>query len=71
MGGSDATRPSLNEKLFPVHRPSGLKRADWNVCFFIFKKNIFLNFFLLYILVYTNMKLGGGEIPVFFMTGND
>ena len=27
------TRPPLNEKLFPVHCPSGLKRADWK-CYF-------------------------------------
>ena len=31
-------RPPLNTKLFPVHRPGGLKRADWNFFFFIFKK---------------------------------
>ena len=29
-------RPPLNEKLFPVHRPSGLKMADWNFFFFFF-----------------------------------
>ena len=23
-------RPPLNKKLFPVHRPGGLKRADWD-----------------------------------------
>ena len=28
--GNEDLRPTLNEKLFPVHRPSGLKRADWN-----------------------------------------
>ena len=50
-------RPPLNETLFPVHRPSGLKRADWNF-FFIFSKTIFFfTFPPLYILVYTNMKL--------------
>ena len=33
-------RPPLNKKLFPVHRPGGLKRADWNFFYFfhIFKK---------------------------------
>ena len=29
-------RPPLIEKLFPVHRPSGLKSADWNSFFHIF-----------------------------------
>ena len=40
-------RPTLiNEKLFPVHRPSGLKRAEWNFFFLmIFLKSFFpLNF---------------------------
>ena len=32
-----ATEPPLNKK-FPVHRPGGLKRADWNFVFHIFKK---------------------------------
>ena len=30
-------RPPLNEKLFPVNRQGGSKRADWNF-FFLFKK---------------------------------
>ena len=36
-------RPPLIEKLFPVHRPSGLNRADWNLFYMIFekKKNCF------------------------------
>ena len=29
-----ALRPPLNKKSFPVHRPGGLKRADWDVFFF-------------------------------------
>ena len=35
-------RPPLNKKLFPVHRPGGLKRADWNFLSFFF----FFFFFL-------------------------
>ena len=51
-------RPPLNKKLFPVHRPSGLKWADWIFLFiylFIYFFQIFRFFFLLnplYILVY-------------------
>ena len=30
-------RPSSNKKLFPVHRPGGLKRAYWNLFFPSFK----------------------------------
>ena len=38
--------------MFPVYRPGGSKRADWNFFFFIFsQENIFL-VFPLYILVY-------------------
>ena len=33
--------PTLNEKLFPVHRPSGLKRADWNFFFIFFFSPLF------------------------------
>ena len=43
---SFALRPPLNIKVFPVHRPGALKRADWNFFFHIFKKYSF--FFLLY-----------------------
>ena len=42
--------PPFNKELFPVHRPSGLKRADWN----LFKKNFFFTPPPLYILVYKN-----------------
>ena len=28
-------RPPLNKKLFPVYRPGGSKRADWNFLFHI------------------------------------
>ena len=31
-------RPPLNKKLFPVHRPSGLKRAEWDSVFSCLKK---------------------------------
>ena len=32
-------RPPLNKKSFPVHRPGGLKRAEWEGFFFhVFKK---------------------------------
>ena len=54
-------RPALNKKLFPVHRPSGLKRADWN--FFLLILKIFLFVFLhfpLYILVHKKRNWGGG-----------
>ena len=30
--------PPLNKKLFPVYRPGGSKRADWNFFFHLFKK---------------------------------
>ena len=36
-----AVRPPLNKKLFPVHRPSGLKRANWNFYFHISKIFVF------------------------------
>ena len=38
-------RPPLNTKLFPVHRPSGLKRADWKFYFMIFEKVFFFSIF--------------------------
>ena len=34
-------RPPLNKKLFPVHLPSGLKRADWNFILFFSQETIF------------------------------
>ena len=38
-------RPPLNKKWFPIHFPSGLKRADWNFFFMIFENSFFpLNF---------------------------
>ena len=43
-------RPSSNKKLFPVHRPGGLKRAYCNFFFLIF--NFCFYFSPLYILVY-------------------
>ena len=55
-------RPPLNKKLCPVHRPSGLKRADW-----IFFSHIFQNVFfllpLLYNLVYKNEIRKKKKIP--------
>ena len=39
--------PALNKKSFPVHRPGGLKRADWN-----FSPHIFPLFFFFYSTVY-------------------
>ena len=44
-------RPSLKEKLFPVYRPGGSKRADWNLFFPLFKKLFLFLLFPLYILV--------------------
>ena len=32
----EEVRPPLNKKLFPVHRPGGLKMADWNSFFYIY-----------------------------------
>ena len=46
------TRPPLDKKLFPVHRPGGLKRADWNFFSIFSKKFFFFYFSPLYILVY-------------------
>ena len=39
-------RPPLNKKLFPVYRPGGSKRANWNLFFHLFKEFFF--FFLLF-----------------------
>ena len=41
---AEQLRPPLNKKLFPVHRPGGLKRAYWNLFFHIFKKDFFFTF---------------------------
>ena len=54
-------RPPLNKELFPVHRPSGLKRADWNYLLKYFTNNFFFTPPPpppLYILVYKK-KMGG------------
>ena len=56
-GGGQRVRPPLDKELFPVHRPSGLKRADWNFSFQIFIF-FFFNFPTLYILVYKKNQLG-------------
>ena len=50
-------RPTLNKKLFPVHRPGGSKRADWNFFFYIFKKTSFFSLFPLYILVFKKKEI--------------
>ena len=54
-GPGTIIRPSSNKKLFPVHRPGGLKRAYWNNFFPIFNFHQFFIYFYfspLYILVY-------------------
>ena len=48
-------RPPLNKKLFPVHRPGGLKRADWDFLFMIFE-NSFFSQSCWYILVNEKLK---------------
>ena len=56
-------RPSLNKKVFPVHRPGGLKRADWDSFFFMIfekKKNSQSSW---YILVNEKLKTGKKKIP--------
>ena len=53
----DGIGPPLNKTLFPVQRPSGLKRANWNF-FFIFGKKKKFYFPPMYILVYKKMKSG-------------
>ena len=51
-----SVRPPLNKKMFPVHRPGGLKRANWDFFFMIFEKTFFfLN--LLYILVNEKLRI--------------
>ena len=35
------SRPPLDKKVFPVHRPGGLKRDDWDFFFMIFEKSFF------------------------------
>ena len=58
-GDFSGIRPPLNKTLFPVGRPTGLKRCDWNSFFSCFKFiSFFFYYFALYILVYTTMKLG-------------
>ena len=39
-----ALRPPLNKKVFPVYRPGGSKRADWNFFFHLSKKIYFFYF---------------------------
>ena len=71
-------RPCSNKKLFPVDRQTGPKSCDW-IFFFMFEHLtiFFFHFYPLYILVYTNMKLGEKKTdwPFLFLltrwTGND
>ena len=49
----DMRRP-VNKKVFPVYRPGGSKRADWNFFFHLFKKSFFFLLPPLYILVKKN-----------------
>ena len=63
-------RPPLNKKLFPVHRPGLLKRADWNLFFHTFKRILFLLPPPLYSLVYKKMKLEKKKNPD-LSTGTD
>ena len=44
----ESLRPPLNKKVFPVHRPGGLKRADWDFFFMIFEKSLFFSIFLVH-----------------------
>ena len=51
------TRPPLNKKLFPVHRPGGLNRVDWDFFFFmIFEQSFFFSQSSWYILVNEKLK---------------
>ena len=47
-------RPPLNKKSFPVHRPGGVKRAEWEVLFHVFNQKKIVTPPSLYILVYKN-----------------
>ena len=44
----EPARPPLNKKLFPVHHPSGLKRAGWHFFFMFFEKSVFSSNFSVY-----------------------
>ena len=58
----DKLRPPLDKKLFPVDRPSGLTRADWNFFFIVFEKKFFFPLCLLCVLVNRQMKRRGKKI---------
>ena len=49
-------RPPLDKKLFPVHRPTGLKRADWNLFSYFLKNAFFPSYFLYLINITLNME---------------
>ena len=53
--------PALNKKLFPVHRPGGLKRADWNFFPHIFP--LFFFFTQPCTILFIKMKSGKKKIP--------
>ena len=55
--------PSLNKKVFPVHRPGGLKRADWDFFFHDFFKKLFFSQSSWYILVNEKLKTEKKKIP--------
>ena len=46
--GGGGVGPPLKKKLFPVHRPSRLQRADWDFFFMIFEKRFFFSIFLVH-----------------------
>ena len=54
---------SLNKKVFPDHRPGGLKRADWDFFFMIFEKSFFFSQPSWYILVNEKLKTEKKYIP--------
>ena len=58
-----AFRPPLNKKVFPVHRPGGLKRANWDFFFMIFEKSCFFSQSSWYILVNEKLKTEKKKFP--------
>ena len=68
-------RPLLNKKSFPVHRPGGLKRADWNFFSPYFSPFFFFFSLTLYTLVYKNeirnkkKKFPSSRLAFFLPTG--
>ena len=56
-------RPPLNKKSFTVHRPDGLKRANWNFFFPYFSKSFSFVYSPLYTLGYKNEIRGEKTFP--------